>query len=786
MNQKRCNRCGTVVEATDKFCYKCGFSEFTNVVPVASSVNPIQPTNIQPPQQPQQLQSQQPSPLQQPQQPQQQFTPQPPNIAQMQPQYIAQQPIFDQQANVQNKNKGAKWWKIALIAVAALFVLILVISSIGGNESGGNNVGGDFGGENFGGNTNDTPNYTYNGSTDSVATKTKTVMIYVVGSDLETIISAASYDITEMINSGVDTTKNKVLIYTGGAKSWHITGIPNNKNCIYLLDGKEFKLVKDYKASNMASSQPLAEFLKYGASNYPSDEYGLILWNHGGGPMVGYGKDELHNGDLLTMSELKSALADSGFGKQKKLEFLGFDACLMGSIETAWVVKDYANYFIASQETEPGVGWDYSFLKQLDHYDGGKDIGKCIIDSYIEKCEALARQNPTLRSELTLSCLDLSKIDKVEDSLNDLFAKVDYNILNGYFPTASQHRSSVKSFGKFASSSEYDLIDIAHLVSLLSPDYANEANQVKAALKELVTYSRANVKNTSGVSIYHPYDNPWEMKTWIAEFKRIGFATEYANYISNFGVMLSNPSSSSWKSFSKTMGNAINKGSDKELSIQLTEEQAKNYASSSYYILRKIKDDEYMFIFAGFDTELNSSGMLSASYNNKAVFAVNDKTNSVSNSPITMYQVRDGSGEQKYCASAIFWLFADDIVDWRTDPVEWQIKIENGTPEPLGAYLIEDTSGTGVPQKQLLNYKDYSSIEFSFSTRTPKTDSDGNLLPYFEWESTGNFYGNEYDVAEGFHFECREIDNKEDYYVMFVVKDVQGNSYASEMFTLPN
>jgi len=44
------------------------------------------------------------------------------------------------------------------------------------------------------------------------------------------------------------------------------------------------------------------------------------------------------------------------------------------------------------------------------------------------------------------------------------------------------------------------------------------------------------------------------------------------------------------------------------------------------------------------------------------------------------------------------------------------------------------------------------------------------LLPYFEWESTQNFFGNQYDVAEGFHLECRDIDNKEDYYVIIIAQ----------------
>lgn len=778
MSQKKCNRCGTIVEMTDRFCPKCGSPEFTNIEPVVSA--PAQPTTVQPTYQPpvQTPPAQQPPIQQSPMQ-------QAPYVPQMQQPYIPQQPVYNQPVAASKQKKGLKWWQIALIAVAALLVLIIAIGSIGGDEPTGNSGGGN----------NYTPDYSYNDSPNSVANKTKTVMVYMVGSDLESQNGAASVDIVEMMESGVDTTKNKVLIYTGGTKEWLISDIPVDKNCIYLLEGEEFELVKDYSSLNMGDSQTLAEFVRYGVSNYQSDEYGLILWNHGAGPLVGYGIDELH-GDLLEMSELKSALSSAGFGNSKKLEFLGFDACLMGSIETAWEVKDYANYLIASQETEPGCGWDYSFLKQLNHYDSGKDIGKCIVDSYFVACEKIARENPAMESDLTLSCMDLSRIGKVENSLNNLFSKVDSNILTGYFPEASQYRNNVKSFGKYASSFEYDLIDISHLVSLLSDDYSTEAKQLSSDLKEFICYSKSNVSNASGVSIYHPYDNAQYMNAWISQFKSMGFASKYASYISNFGSMLSKPSSSSWNLFGNTKGSAVKKGSNNELSIQLTEEQRKNYASSAYYILKKIdakdygfktsRDDEYMFIFGGFDTQLDSSGRLSASYNNKAVFAVNDKTKEVSNAPITMYQVRDGSGEQKYCASAIFWLFADEITDWKTDPVEWQIKIENGTPKTLGAYLIEGNNGEEIPQKQLLDYKEYSAVEFSFSTRIPKKDTSGNLLPYFEWESTQNFFGNQYDVAEGFHLECREIDNKEDYFVMFVVKDIQGNSYASDMFALPN
>ncbi len=49
--------------------------------------------------------------------------------------------------------------------------------------------------------------------------RTQTIMVYMVGSDLESEYSLGTKDITEMLRSGMDTEKITVLVMTGGAKS---------------------------------------------------------------------------------------------------------------------------------------------------------------------------------------------------------------------------------------------------------------------------------------------------------------------------------------------------------------------------------------------------------------------------------------------------------------------------------------------------------------------------------------------------------------------------------------
>ena len=86
------------------------------------------------------------------------------------------------------------------------------------------------------------------------------------------------------------------------------------------------------------------------------------MWDHGGGSVSGFGYDENNpdEEDTLTLKEIKKALKNI----DEKLEFIGFDACLMSNFELAYTIKDKAKYLIASEETEPGTGWYYTDLEQ--------------------------------------------------------------------------------------------------------------------------------------------------------------------------------------------------------------------------------------------------------------------------------------------------------------------------------------------------------------------------------------------------------------------------------------
>ena len=195
---------------------------------------------------------------------------------------------------------------------------------------------------------------------------TRTVMVYMVGSDLESQGGAASLDVNEIIETDFDEEDVKVVLYLGGSKKWYYPNIDAKENAIYEIENGELKKVKSYEVTNMASSKTLTGFIDYVYENYESDLYDLILWDHGGGPLGGYGQDENFNNVLMSLYDLEKALNDSKLLKETKFELIGFDACLMSSIEIVNMLKEEANYLVASAEAEPGYGWDYEFLSEIE------------------------------------------------------------------------------------------------------------------------------------------------------------------------------------------------------------------------------------------------------------------------------------------------------------------------------------------------------------------------------------------------------------------------------------
>ena len=323
-----------------------------------------------------------------------------------------------------------------------------------------------------------------------------TIMIYLCGSNLESKSGMATGDIKEMLSSSVSTDNVHLILETGGAKRWQNNVVPSNKLGRYeVRDGELYDLGSVSNAS-MTSEKTLSSFIEFCAKNYPADRYMLILWDHGGGSVTGFGSDENYPGDSMTISEIANALKQSGV----KFDFVGFDACLMATMETAFALEPYSDYLIASEETEPGRGWYYTnWLNDLTKNPAAStlDLGKRIIDDFVEHS---ASDSPGYKT--TLSLTDLSEFRGTIPPVFPGFGQSLNSSVKNNYKAVSNARTDTR---EFASSSRLDQIDLVDFCENLGTAEAQAlSNAVKGCVKYNVTN---NISDAHGMSVYFPMNS---------------------------------------------------------------------------------------------------------------------------------------------------------------------------------------------------------------------------------------------------------------------------------------
>ena len=328
-----------------------------------------------------------------------------------------------------------------------------------------------------------------------------TIFVYLCGSDLESDGGAASSDIEEAF-AARGSGQVKVVYQTGGSYFWY-QNINENRVQRYLLEDGDLTLVDEKPEANMGAASTLADFLSWGVANYPSERMGLILWDHGSGSINGVCFDEQYDYDSLTLGELDHALNQVYDQMTDRFEFIGFDACLMSTLETANVLTPYARYMYASQEMEPGSGWDYtSLLNNLaaNPDQDGAQLGEKVCREYYDHC---ADYGFGSQRSATFSIIDLSKIDDVLISMNEAF-RVVYE--QGDLGDVTRAVLEADSFGGNSVSEGYsNMLDLGNMLDQLS-GYGQEVRDASQTLQSCVLYTMNGRlhKNASGLSVYYP------------------------------------------------------------------------------------------------------------------------------------------------------------------------------------------------------------------------------------------------------------------------------------------
>ena len=612
-----------------------------------------------------------------------------------------------------------------------------------------------------------------------------TLLVYMCGNNLESTYGYASADLKEMAAARFGP-EVSVLVMAGGSEFWD-TGFDAGKTSIIEISNGQQKVLWDHESLNMGEPETLAFFLSYARENRPAEDNALILWDHGRGPLEGVCWDQLYSPDNLSLTELTVALAKANL--PKKLKWIGFDACLMSSLEVAAALSPYAEYMTASQENEPPFGWNYSFLSGIENDRTGADTGKRIIDAYFAGRD-------DYKDILTLSCLDLSGIDEIMAEMDRFFSPAALNITPDTFSLLSNIRKATTGFGKALPAVDEDgcdLVDAKELVRLLGAEFRN-SEHLSDLLDSFVIHNRSNEEGPGGVSLYHPYVNKTSyLEKWRESYSNLGFSTGYTGYISAFGNVLTGLEIADWS------GLAAKEKAETEqetlLTLQLTPEQQENFASAQLLIMYDIftanqPDRNCALIYAG-KADIDPQGMLSASYAGQSLWI--EQENGELYGPLAFSLADD----EQYAFVHMLYM-ADKTKERNPDAhVLYYLKTDSGTAYPdIARTKVWDSVTQTFTSRIAFDESRYGSIHLVEAGRQLPAADDRGLLPmYYDWEDGSTPMFGSLDVFSPldiflpdqwrFRWMDGQVTGKQ-LYAVFQVTDTQQNTFCSSPIPIPN
>ena len=332
---------------------------------------------------------------------------------------------------------------------------------------------------------------------------------YLCGSDLESGGGFASGDLAELMEVSLPENVN-VVIQTGGSSEWHNDFVDASKLQRFVYNSEGLFLVDEQPSASMGQAQTLAEFLAFARESYPAEHTAVVFWNHGGGSVSGAAFDELYGLDSLTLDEMYEAFTAvwTPDAEQQPLDLVGFDTCLMATVDVADTFSELAEYLVASEETEPANGWYYSqWVGELARNPAmdARTLGQTICDAYYAGCEAVGTQDSA-----TLSVTDLSRVRTLLEAYEDFGAEALTAVCEnpGFFSDFGRAALRSENYGGNTKEQGYtNMVDLGHLARQ-SGDLLSSSQAVLDALEQCVVY-RVNGPyraEASGLSCYYSYN----------------------------------------------------------------------------------------------------------------------------------------------------------------------------------------------------------------------------------------------------------------------------------------
>ena len=332
---------------------------------------------------------------------------------------------------------------------------------------------------------------------------------YLCGSDLESNGGFATSDLMEMMEVALPENV-RVVIQTGGAKTWQNNVVDADVLQRYVYDSEGLTLVDELPPASMGDAATLTDFLRYCKQNYPAEKTAVLFWNHGGGSVSGAAFDERYGYDSLTLDEMQTAFGRVWEADENNppLELVGFDTCLMATVDVVGTFAGTARYLVASEEVEPANGWDYTgWLGALaaDPAMDGAALGEVICDAYYAGCQAVGTH-----SNATLSLTDLTRTGPLLEAYEAFGAEALAAACEdpGFFSRFARVAAQSENYGGNTREQGYtNMVDLGHMARQCT-GLLQTAGDVLNALEDCVLYrvSGPYRAESTGLSCYYSYN----------------------------------------------------------------------------------------------------------------------------------------------------------------------------------------------------------------------------------------------------------------------------------------
>lgn len=584
---------------------------------------------------------------------------------------------------------------------------------------------------------------------------TRTIMIYMVGSNLESEYQIATSDLELIKPSSIDLNNIKVYLYTGGTKSWH-NYISNKENAIYELTESGFKKIKTYSKLNMGDATTLSSFLNYGYNNSHTDEYDLIVYDHGGA-IDGAVYDDFTD-DNLSLSDFDEALSSSKFGENNKLELVLFRTCLNGTLEVANIFAPYAEYMIASEEVTNGAKGTsvLQFLNKIKQSDDPEEIGKKYINQYHLMINEI---DPTgITVDPMYSIIDLSKVESLTNEFNKFIDSID---MEKYYSAIVRLRSNMFQYGySYYGDEDYDMVDLKSLITGLSKYSNYDTTNLLKLYNNTVIYNNSVEENSHGLSIYFPYRGS-NTSQFFKIYNKLEFNDSYLSFIQDFQKKASSKTSSSFANLSDASF------ANHEFTLQLTDKQNQDFAEAIYIVFNKDSDGYFTPIYSSDNMTITDDGLLKTNISNNLI-----KVTDTSGKSSYLIMIERHKTSDIPVLNTTASLFGYKTGELKASAANVYFTIDNGIPKITQFINISD----GV----ILNIDDYEKIDF-VNTKYKILDSDGNYMT--TWERANTIDYTEVEVGTDYKFSLSTLDDG-DYYCVFKIVDVYGNVFYSSLSSI--